>query len=188
MAKFHVRLKLQALELEIDGERADIPLITNVVEQQFKGLLVAPDAAADGQKQKVAETAATDASARGKAGRKGRSTRTSSEASTPIEFRHNSAKYGNPLQTWPVADKCIWLLYVIKDQAGTAEVSGAQLTATFNDQFKAAGRIHPPLLTRELAKAKGQNPAPVGEDKDRWYLTDEGERRAKELVQSVVGL
>lgn len=187
MAKFHVRLKVQALELEIDGERADIPLITNAVEQQFKGLLAAPDAAADGQKQKIiVETPGTDTTGRSRTGRRNRSTKPAGETVEPLKFRHDSAKYGNPVQTWLVADKCIWLLYVIKNLAGTGEVSAAQLTATFNDQFKAAGKFHPPLLSRELTKARGQNPAPVGEDKELWYLTAEGERRAKELVQSVV--
>jgi hypothetical protein len=29
-------------------------------------------------------------------------------------------------------------------------------------------------------------PAPVGEDKGLWYLTNEGDRQAEELVKSVV--
>jgi hypothetical protein len=188
MPKFRVRLKVQGLELEIDGERGDIPAITGAVQQQFTGLLEAADAAADGQKQLKAapESATGDASSKSRSTRRSRSSRASGENAEPLEFRHDSGTYGNPLQTWSVAEKCIWLLYVIKSIANVKEISAAQLTATFNDDFKAAGRLHPPLVTRELTKAKGQNPAPVGEDKEQWFLTDEGDRQAKALVQSVL--
>jgi hypothetical protein len=39
MAKFRIRLKLQALDLDIDGEREYIPAITSAVQQQFAGLI-----------------------------------------------------------------------------------------------------------------------------------------------------
>lgn len=66
------------------------------------------------------------------------------------------------------------------------EVSGPQIAATFNDKFKQSGRVHPPNVTRDLGLLKVQNPAPVGQDKDLWYLTDEGDRQAKELIASVL--
>ena len=37
-----------------------------------------------------------------------------------------------------------------------------------------------------LGKAKVLNPAPVGEDKGLWFLTDEGDRQAQALIQSVL--
>ena len=62
----------------------------------------------------------------------------------PIEFRHDSAKFGNPLQTWSVAEKVIWLLFVLKNILDTKDVGGPELAATFNSQFKSAGKLHPP--------------------------------------------
>ena len=50
MAKFRIRLKVQALELEVDGEREDIPVITSAVQQQFAGLLQPTEAMANGHK------------------------------------------------------------------------------------------------------------------------------------------
>ena len=97
----------------------------------------------------------------------------------------NPTKYGNPQQTWSVLDKAIWILAVIKGILGQKEVSGPQIAATYNDKFKQAGKLHPPNVTRDLGLAKVQNPPPVGQDKDFWYLTNEGDRKAQELIQSV---
>jgi len=75
------------------------------------------------------------------------------------------------------------MLIVIKQSAGTSEIGGSSLAATFNQQFKQAGKLRPSLVTRELGKAKVQSPALVGEDAGNWYLTDEGERYAQQLIQ-----
>jgi hypothetical protein len=78
------------------------------------------------------------------------------------------------------------VLAVIKSITGTKEVSGPQVSATFNHYFKQAGKVHPPNVTRDLGLAKVANPASVGEDKGMWYLTDEGDRQAAVLIQSVL--
>ena len=90
------------------------------------------------------------------------------------------------MQTWNATEKCIWLLYVIKGTSGTKEVSGPQLAATFSHYFKPSGKLHPPHVTRDLARAKVQNPARIGEDKGAYYLTGEGDRKAQQLIQSVL--
>lgn len=41
-------------------------------------------------------------------------------------------------------------------------------------------------MTMHLGKAKLMNPAPIGEDKGLYFLTDEGDRQAKQLIQSVL--
>jgi hypothetical protein len=190
VAKFRIRLKLQGLELEVDGEREDIPAITAAVQQQLNGLVQPSEAMADGHKQLEAATQIFDSvKTKGKGPRKPRATgqtATDSVSAQQIEFRHDASKYGNPLQTWSVLGKCIWLLSVIEGIAAKKEVSAAQLVATFNLHFKAAGKLHPPNVTRDLSKAKVQNPASVGEDKGLWYLTDEGKRSVQVLVQNVL--
>jgi len=104
----------------------------------------------------------------------------------PLEYRHDSSTYGNPQQSWNQLEKVAWLLSVIKGLNGVAEVSAAQLVATFNQHYKPSGKLHLPTLTRDLGKAKVQNPPWVGEDKGLWYLTEEGERQAQQLIQNTL--
>jgi hypothetical protein len=193
MAKFRMRLKIQGFELEVDGEREDIPAITSAIQSQFAGLIQPAEMMVDGQKQLAdpAKTIEGDTSKNGArpAGKKRPGAAKSSTGggpTQPIELRHDAATYGNPLQSWSVTDKSIWMLAVIKGSTNTAEVAGPQVAATFNQYFKQAGKVHPPNVTRELGTAKVQNPAPVGEDKGLWYLTAEGDRQAQVLIQSVL--
>lgn len=190
MAKFRIRFKVQALELEIDGEREDMPAISAALGQQMVNLVQPADELAQPPKQLNGsdQVIEVEAKSRAKAPRR-RNTppkTTDASGSHPIDFRHDPAKYGNPLQTWSATEKCAWLLFVIEGITGTKEVSGPQLAATFNSQFKASGRVHPPHVTRDLSKAKVQNPAHFGEDKNLWFLTDAGKKQAKQLVSSVL--
>jgi hypothetical protein len=189
MGKFRLRLKVQALEVEIDGEREDLPAITSAFNRQLGGLVEPVEVVANGRKlggvDKVIDAADSNKKGGGNRNRRSNGAR-SAEGATPIEFRHDAAKYGNPLQGWNLTEKSIWLLAVVKGIAQVKEVSGPQIAATFNQQFKQSGKIHPPLVTRELGKAKVQNPAPVGEDKGLYYLTPEGDKQAQKLVQDAL--
>jgi hypothetical protein len=194
MAKFRIRLKLQALELEVDGERDDIPAISAAVQQQFAGLIQPAETMADGHKQLAAAGQVIDAEV-GKSKSKGKrrtggKINSDAAAAQPLEFRHDAAKYGNPQQGWNITDKSVWFLHVLKDLKVAQEVSGPQVAATFNHHFKAAGAIHPPLVTRELSKAKVKVPALVGEDRSQdpslWYVTDEGTKYARQLIQNML--
>jgi hypothetical protein len=119
MAKFRIRLKVQALELEIDGEREDIPANTAAVQQQFTGLVQPAEAMADGHKQLGPGDGPVIEAEVGKkkAARKRNGGGKSSDAATvvPLEFRHDASMYGNPQQGWNSSDKGIWLLYVLDD-------------------------------------------------------------------------
>lgn len=189
MAKFKVRLKVQALELEIDGEREDLPLITNAVNRQFAALVEPTEVIAELPKLPSSNRSESTGSEDGKGKpRKPRSpaNRTPAEFAGPIEYRHDPAKFGVPNQGWSILEKVIWMLWVLQ-HTGTKEYFTGQVVATFNHHFKAAGKLHPPLVPRELQRAKVEVPTPVGEDKERWYLTAEGERQAKELVAKALG-
>ena len=165
MPKFRIRLKVQALELEIDGEREDIPALGAAVRQQFAGLIKPAELTLDAKQ--LSDSASSDdveeeSKAKPKSRRRSGLRSGTDGATTPIEFRHDAAKYGNPLQSWGFVDMCIWLLYVIKGTTETKEVSGPQIAATFNQYFKGAGKLHPPHVTVHLGKAKLMNPAPIG--------------------------
>jgi hypothetical protein len=191
MAKFRIHLKLQGFDLEVDGERQDLPAITHAVQQQLTRLVIPGEVITDGQKRlgNGADDAGATLDEENKKKRPARRERRSAGDGAPavaIEFRHDAATYGNPIQIWSVTDKCIWLLYVLKKLVQANEVSGPVLAATFNQYFKPAGKLHPPNVTRDLAKLKVQNPAPIGEDKGNYYLTGEGDKQAEALIKAVL--
>ena len=190
MGKFKIHLKLQGLELDIEGDRSDMPAINNAVAREITGLIQPAAALTNGAEPPTTPATIegeTDNSKRQRNRRKPSGARSLSDTSgQAVDFRHDPAKYGNPSQSWSVAQKAIWLLYVLKGIQGLNEIAAPQLLPTFNENFKQAKAIHPPHLSRDLGSAKVQNPAPVGEHKGMWYLTDEGERQAKELIQSAI--
>lgn len=191
MAKFRIRLKLQGLDLEVEGERQDLPAITQAVKQQLTGLVLPGEVITDGHKQlgnggDGAGAAPDEESKKKRTGRRERRSTADGAPAAAIEFRHDSAKYGNPSQVWSVTEKCVWLLYVLKKIEKSGEVTGLALAATFNQYFKPSGKLHPPNVTRDLAKLKVQNPAPIGEDKGNYYLTGEGDKQAEALIKAVL--
>jgi hypothetical protein len=192
MAKFRIRLKVQGFELEVDGEREDIPAITAAVQKQFAGLIQPAEDMADDHKQIEAGSQTLDAELAKPPSRSKGKRNTTAKASVdgpsgqPIDFRHDPSKYGNPEQSWSVLDKCVWMLFVLEGITTTKEVSGPQLTSTFNGQFKSSGKVHPPNVSRDLGRAKVQNPALVGEDKGLWYLTEKGKEYAQQMIDKVL--
>ena len=192
MAKFRIRLKVQALELEIDGEREDIHAISSAVQQQFAGLVLPAEGVVDtkqlgnGSGGNGSSTADDDKGKKSQRKQRGSSRGSGEAVGQPIEFRHDGAKYGNPIHEWSITEKLIWLLYILKSITETKELSGPQLAATFNQYFKGSGRIHPPHVTMHLNKAKLSNPPPIGEDKGNYYLTDSGDKQAEQLIQAVL--
>jgi hypothetical protein len=104
---------------------------------------------------------------------------------------HDSEKWGAPQQGWTILDKTLWLLHVLAAGKGRESVSGPSIAATFNKLFRQSGTVHPPLVTRELGKSKIANPALVGEDSSaepsNWFLTNEGIKRAEQLVSDTKG-
>jgi hypothetical protein len=187
MAKFKVRLKVQALELEIDGERQDLPLITSAVNRQFASLIEPAEVIAEVPKLPSSNGSASTDNGKGKTTRRRMpANRTPAEFAGPVEYRHDPAKFGVPIQGWTIIEKVIWMLWVLQ-HTGTKEYFTGQVVATFNHHFKAAGKLHPPHVPRELQRAKVEVPTAVGEDKERWYLTAEGERQAKDLVAKALG-
>jgi hypothetical protein len=191
MGKFRIRVKLQGFELEVDGDREDIPAITNAVQRQLGGMMQTADFAAAQPEPRPEPLTIESTEVKGKKSSRKRSStdRSSADSNLPrvIEFRHESSTYGSPKQNWTVAQKCIWLLFVLDGIKGLKEVTAPQLTATWNSQFKAAGKLHPPNVPRELSTAKVSSPAPVGEDKASWFLTDEGKAVAQTLVKEGLG-
>src|ERR1051325_5773152 len=103
MAKFRIRMKLQGFEFEVDGEREDIPAITNAVKQQLGALVIPGEVVTDGHKQLEQGNPGGSNEEEKKERRKSRGGGSRSgdgNPTAPIEFRHDPAKYGNPTQDW----------------------------------------------------------------------------------------
>ena len=167
-----------------------MPAINNAVAREITGLIQPAAALTNGAEPPatpVTIEGETDNSKKQRNRKKPSGSRSSSDTNgQAVDFRHDSAQYGNPSQSWSVTQKAIWLIYVLKGIQGLNGIAASQLLATFNENFKQAKTIHPPHLSRDLGFAKVQNPAPVGEHRGLWHLTDEGERQAKELIHSVI--
>jgi hypothetical protein len=191
MGKFRIRVKLQGFELEVDGDREDIPAITAVVQHQLGGLVQPPEFDPEPNLPGVGQMLNVTPATSKKGGSRKRSSppKANGDAgvSNVIDFPHDAGKFGNPKQTWSVAQKCIWLLSVIDGIKGIKEATAPQLTATYNQQFRAAGKLHPPNVPRDLNSAKMSSLSPVGEDKGCWFLTDAGKTQAQELVKEGLG-
>jgi hypothetical protein len=203
MAKFRVKLKLQGLEMEIEGSRDDAPLIAQNLGRQFAGLLqpAAQIVAGNGDEQldatPIAIQEADSATAARKRGpRKKRSATVPTTASDsaeegPLDWRHDPAKWGSPKQAWNTANKAMWLLYVASNETDQKELSSKRIANTFNKHFRQAGQILPFNVTRDLGKLKVGKDAPVSEDTTQasspWFLTEAGTKRAQGLVSEALG-
>jgi hypothetical protein len=201
MAKFKMKLKLSGLELEVEGERSDVPKIMSNVGEQISGMLTpAANIAADRDpNQAMLEFPAAHADGSGQSNNKPkkprRKTVTSREVSAtdaqPVEWRHEPDKWGNPKQGWSIRKKILWLLYVAEHAASAKEMAAAVVCSTFNKHFRQTGTLHPPLVTRELGRAKTTSPPLVGEDTTKapsnWFLLDKGREKAVQLVAEAKG-
>jgi hypothetical protein len=198
VSKFRIKLKMQALELEIEGVREDASLISRNIGQQMAGLLHPIAGIIDGesiQQSPALEKVTVFENPAVKKSRRRRNLGPSSngiEGSAAIDFKHAPEKYGNPKQEWKTAQKALWLLYVVKEVGGVGELSTRNLVETFNKHFRQSGQITTSNVTRDLGRLKAKGtPAPVGEDATKtpptWYLTEEGRKRAQALVAEALG-
>lgn len=196
MSKFKVRLKIQGLELEIDGSREDVPAIAHSLQQQVGGLMNPAGTMIEGELEPAklaAVTVSPEAPAKARRRRRrptqgGGAPNGESRASADAakDFRHSPEDWGFPRQDWTTAVKSVWLLYVVEKQDGSKELTAKEIALTFNKHFKQAGAIKAHNVTRDLGKLKAQAPSQVSEDTgstpSRWFLTTAGYQRAEELV------
>ncbi|SRR6266542_2186541 len=197
MASVEIRLKLN-VDLEIKAEREDIPGLTDSVKQQLAGAFSPAAVVANGQREAEpvqqlslpAEVSPPPTPSKPRRSRRTTRTRDTVPAEDDaVDWVHDPSKWGHPAQSWSTVDKCLWLLYVVKQEKSIQELSGPVIAATLCKHFRQAGLVYRQIVNRELGKLKSVTPAPVGENStvspSKWFLTEEGNKRAENLVAQI---
>jgi hypothetical protein len=198
MNKLKVRLKIQNLELEIDGARDDVSLISQNVGHQLNGLLKPVDLIAEENEisdhlmvQNSPTSKEVKQRTRKSKPRINKPTNSHSNGEDIINWVHEPGKWGTPKQEWNTATKSIYILFVVKSEKEINELSSQQITKTFNKHFYQAGTIQPFNVTRDLGKVKVGKDALVGQnttiESTPWFLTEAGLKHAQDLVFEVMG-
>ncbi len=198
MSRFRIRMRVQGLQVEIDGTRDDAPAIAHNLSRQFAGLLEPAAHIVEGDLEgadngRATALATVEPTVRTRSARKGRTVpaRPSGDRAADVTWKHDPAKWGSPQQAWSAADKALWLLYVSGQEAQVNDMSSTTLASTFNRMFRQAGMIRAGNLPRDLGRLKTQAPALVGEDATKtpttWFLTIEGTKKAEELIKQARG-
>lgn len=194
MSKFKFKLKLQGLELEMEGSREDIPLMAQNLGNQLAGLMQPAADMAVGESARAEPAQIIDHSPNEKVIPRKRKKRgggmPAAAGDTPaIEWQHDASKYGTPQQTWNTAKKAIWLLNVISKETHLSQLTAPQIAETFNRKFKQAGTIRATNVSRDLGAAKLKPLALTGEDTAKavseWFLTDAGIKSAHDSIKEV---
>jgi len=198
MSKFKVSLKIQGFELEIEGAREDASQISRNIGDQISAMLAPTGDIISGNEggrspkfTQIESTPVVVASPkRGK--RKPAPTASGSDNGSAIDFQHSSDTFGNPRQEWKTADKALWLIFVVSRTVDVKGLSTRTIVETFNKHFRQSGAVTTSNVTRDLGRLKSkERPSPVGEDTTKspseWFLTDEGNKRAANLVLEALG-
>lgn len=190
MSKFTIKVKLQALEIEVEGTRDDAPKIYQQLGKQMSGLLQSPAVLATGNGNVVLEGDVPENEVEpGKKPRKPR--KGGSGGRTPAEllnFAHDSAQYGSPLQGWTTAQKAIWFLHVVAQQAKVTQQTATSIAKNFNRLFRAAGQINNGNVMTALEKErlKGASAtvnADMTDGTAKYFLTLTGTAVAQKLAR-----
>ena len=188
MSKFSIKVKLQGLEIEVEGTKEDAPRIAQQIGKQFGGLLQAPATLASGNGAVTVEGEVTNDGAEKKT-RKARKagsggTKTSAD---DLNFVHDPAQYGSPQQQWTQAQKAVWFLYIVGEQSEIKQQTAYSIAKNFNRLFKSSGQINGGNVMKGLEKERMKSPATVNADMTdgtaKYFLTLAGTNLAGKLAK-----
>jgi hypothetical protein len=200
VSKFRIKMKLQGLELEIEGAREDAAVISQNIGAQLSSMMQPVSGIIEGEISHDGAVPVQAPQIINGAVKKQRRTRkqssvigSDSQESTVIDFKSSPEKFGNPQQQWKTADKALWLIYVLQENSKGTEFSTKAIVDTFNKHFKQSGRITTSNVTRDLGRLKtNTTPTVIGENSSNspstWYLTEAGIKKAQGLVAEALGV
>jgi hypothetical protein len=209
MAQARIKLKLSGfkvevgnLEVELMGERNEMPQLKDAALQHVRGLLgpaaqVVEGATAQAQRTlpfgdgspAVEERGDSQLASRPRAARRAKAASGKNVAkanAASLEWKPDTQRFGEPKVTWSNFDKGAWLLHFYSKEQGAGGLAAGVIAATFNKHFARAKQIVLAYLTRDLQRnAKSARPQ-VSEDSTQdptvWHLTDFGAHHVEELI------
>lgn len=193
MSKVKFKFKITGLELEFEGSREDVPMITNAIGNQVQNMLNPPAEILNGEVEVIESTpkSATISTPkkRRKPSKSGSSNgqQVSPKEGATITWKHDPKKYSSPVQEWKTAQKALWVLYVVSEESNTDELSASVIADIFNREFKRAGTIRGTNISRDFGKLKLGKDALVGEtvgSPSTWFLTEKGKSEVLNLIQN----
>jgi len=180
-----VKVELQGLKFEIEGDREiGSTIAQNIANQianvvQPAALLEAPK---NGQNGHAVIDAASVIPARKRRKSSGKSSGSADGDGTPVvNWNHDPAKWGAPLQTWKQPQKINWLLHVVEQETGKKDLSPTEMVDIF--ELKYAGLLHRGNIPKNL----GNNPEFFGSVDGRWFLKQGGKDAAANLIAEAKG-
>lgn len=154
MAKFKLKLKLTGLEVEIEGARDDIPLMTQAIGQQVAGMLQPMSDVVEGEAKVIDNKSipvqiVSDGDSKSKPKKRPSSNKPKDSAgggavskeNVALDWRHDPQVYHSPEQSWKLVQKVVWLMHVLSKELNLGDFSSRQLVDTFNKHFKEAKTI-----------------------------------------------
>jgi hypothetical protein len=186
MSKFSVKIKLQGLEIEVEGTHENAPRLAQRVGEQI-GALIKPSLLIEAGKNGGTshdEPEPSDDKGKPKKKKSG-GTGGSKSSADDLVFLHDPTKHGTPIQTWTSAEKAIWFLYVANPDKS---LSGYSIAKAFNKHFKSAGAVDAGNVNKGLEKERlNGTSSTVGADTAdgtiRYYLTDAGKAMGAQLAK-----
>jgi hypothetical protein len=204
MSKFKVQVKLQgyevklgSIEFTVEGEKEDAQKISQEIEKQLGGMIhgpnvLAPTAITSGNgnsNQRLLEGQvggdSNEAEKRKRARKPGKPGGTKISADD-LNLSHDPEKFGSPQQEWTQAQKAVWFLHVVGEQAHVTQQTSYSVTKNFNRYFKSSGQLNSANVMRGLEKERSKNPATVNANMSdgtaRYFLTTAGKALAGKLA------
>ena len=196
MSEFKIKLKIEKLELEVEGTRDDLPQISQQIGEKIVGLtnpILLEEEPEERQPSVMEQDVSQNGISKKKRSTPKRKTKKNENSKAGSEevitWKHDPGKYGSPAQAWSTKDKSIWVMYVIKEVDGTDELTAKQIAESFNKNFKQAGTIRSQNIARDLGKEKNNKESLIGEnttnDPATWFLTTKGITKAKDMIAEI---
>jgi hypothetical protein len=189
MSKFTVKVKLQGLEIEVEGTREDAPKIASALGKQIGGLLQAPAALASGNGAPTIDAEAIEANSGAGQRRKTKRTGAGGGARTSADEINfvPDPQYGVPQQDWTMAQKAIWFLYLTEKQINVTQLTAYSIAKNFTKYFKVSGAIDSGNVSKGLEKERVKSPPTVGADQTggstKYFLVQAGKALAGKLAK-----
>jgi hypothetical protein len=190
MHKFKVKLKITGFELEVEGTKDQVALITSTVSNQLRGMVQPNGLLGEKTDTLDVKSESVDQLPRAKTAkprkRNGLSKAVKGDQPGPIELNNDPSKYGTPVMEWSILQKGMWILYVAEQSAGITELSARAIADTYAKYFKQVKIFRPSNISRDFGGKKTGANAFVAENPSqkpaRWYLLEPGKTAVKQLI------